>query len=66
MIEEITHLIQAIPMWLSVSGSILMLVSIAILIAKHGKLGKPKIVVELCACLGAALSTPITFLTLLG
>ncbi len=64
--QEFVVLIKSIPMWVSVLGSILMLVSIAILLAKQGALGKKKVIVELCACLGAILSARIAFFTLFG
>lgn len=64
--EKFAHLIQAMPMWLSMFGGFLLLVSMAILIIKNKKLGKFKLLVEASACLGAVLSAPIVFLTLTG
>lgn len=64
--QEIIIFVKSIPMWVSISGSILMLVSFAILITKNGKLGKLKPLVEVCAGVGGVLSSPIAFLTLFG
>ncbi len=64
--QEFVVLVKSIPMWVSILGSILMLVSFAILIKKNGKLGKLKPLVEVCAGVGGVLSAPIAFLTLLG
>jgi hypothetical protein len=64
--QDITRLIQTIPIELSALGGILMLASMAILIIKNGKLGKLKLLVEAIACLGAVFSAPIVLLTLIG
>ncbi|AZS26306.1 hypothetical protein [Vibrio anguillarum] len=64
--QEIVVFVKSIPMWVSVLGSMLMFVSFAILITKNGKLGKLKVLVELCAGVGGVLSSPMAFLALFG
>lgn len=64
--QEFVISVKSIPIWISISGSILVLLSFATLKIKQGRLGKFKLLLELYAGIGTILLSFIGFLRLFG
>lgn len=66
MMNEIVSTIQAIPLGVGVVGSLIMLLSMALLIWKGEQSGRLKLLCEALVCIGGLLAAPIAIRTLLG